>query len=274
MIPNTDLLKARIFHGLKSLQCVGDTLQPRYMEIAICESFGFQHVGDSAYYADGIAEDSQLSIKTRALAPTVRLKTISRDFQSEPLRFLGPQINKKHNRWTAGLEIVQRRQQLDLENDSTADPNLVGQKTLEGFVKNINESAKKYNVANTYEAIGVHGYDITKKFYLVSLFWKMQQQLDCADITWIRQGVGVSGYINNQGNPTKICERINGNAKREATCFKEYKDLTKYTESVSIKVPVPDPWHFDKDAILAEIDLKEQQPWYHFIQQMTSTSTT
>ena len=57
----------------------------------------------------------------------------------------------------------------------------------------------------------------------------------------------------------KICERIDGNSKREATCFKEFKDLTKYKNSANIKLPLPDPWKFDIVAILEEIYLKETQ---------------
>jgi hypothetical protein len=53
-------------------------------------------------------------------------------------------------------------------------------------------------------------------------------------------------------------QRVNGNAKREATCFKEYKDLTKYNSSASIKLPLPDPWKFNKEDILTEINLKEK----------------
>jgi hypothetical protein len=258
MKPNTDLLRAKIFHGLKSLQCTGDRLQPRFMEIAICESFGCQHVGDSAYYADGVTADTQVSVKTRSLVPVVMTRQLGRDFQSHPEKFLGPQVNKKQNRWTYGLEIVQRRQQLDLENDSTADPVIVGQKTLDGFQRNIDDSTTKYNTSNTYEIIGVHGYDRTEKFYIVSVFWKEHEPLDHHSIQWRREGSGVSGYINDNGVMKKICERVNGNAKREATCFKEYKDLTKYTEFVNIKVPIPEPWNFDQHAILTEINLKEQ----------------
>jgi hypothetical protein len=55
----------------------------------------------------------------------------------------------------------------------------------------------------------------------------------------------------------KVCERINGNAKREATCFKEYKNLTKYNCSANLSLPIPEPWEFNKENILTEINLKE-----------------
>lgn len=254
-----DLFKTKVFHGLKSLQCIGDTLEPRYLEIVICESFGFKHVGDSSYYADGIKNDNQISVKTRMINPHVLKTKEGRDFQSNPEKFLGPQVNQKLNKWTAGLEIVQRRQKLDSINDSTEEPETIGKETLEKFLLNINESHAKYQTCNTYEIIGVHGYDPTKKYYLVSLFWKEYQPLDYSKIQWLREGYGVSGYSTINGVQQKICERVNGNAKREATCFKEYKNLIEYNCSVNIKLPLPEPWKFDKNAILEELNLKEEK---------------
>lgn len=255
---DSDLLKAKIFHGLKSIQLPGDTLEPRYLEVAICESFNFQHVGDSAFYADGISGQDQLSVKTRMINPNQLKRKDGRDFQTHPEKFLGPQFTQKHNKWTNGLEVVQRRQKLNLKNDSTAKPEIVGKETLSGFMSNIVESSDKYDTPNTFEVIGVHGYDKTNNFYIVSLFWKEYEFLDASKIKWVREGYGVSGYIDVSGVMKKICERVNGNAKREATCFKEYKDLTKYQCSANIKLPIPDPWKFDKKSILEEITLKEQ----------------
>jgi hypothetical protein len=253
---NTDLFRAKVFHGLKNIQCHGDTLSPRYLEIAITESFGGTHVGDSAFYADGIVQSQQLSIKTRMLSPIILKTKSGRDFQSHPEKFLGPHINQKHNRYINGLEIVQRRQQLNLENDSTASPIDVGRETLAGFEKNIAESVARYNVVDTYEIICVHGYDRTNQNYIAGLFWKQHEPLNYSTISWARENHSVVGYVSDNGIMKKICERINGNAKREATCFKEYKDLTKYQCSVNIKVPLPDPWVFDLNALLAEIELK------------------
>jgi hypothetical protein len=254
-----DLLRAKIFYGLKSLQNRDDTLEPRYLEIAVCESFGFIHVGDSSFYADGILNTDQASVKTRALSPHQLKTKENRDFQSHPEKFLGPQVNQKHNRWTNGLEIVQRRQKLNLENDSTADPKIIGQESISGFLLNIDESKKKFNTQNTYEVIVAHGYDRTKNYYILSLFWQEYEPLDFEKINWVREGYGVSGYITVEGISKKICERVDGNAKREATCFKEYKDVTKYKNSANIKIPLPDPWKFDKNSVLEEIYLKEKQ---------------
>lgn len=253
-----DYLRARLYHGLKSLQSPGDTLQPRFLEVAVCQSFGFEHVGDSAYYADGITDQCQMSIKTRMLTAQVLKRSQGRDFQRDPDRFLGPVHVQKHDRWIGGLEIVQRRQQLDLDNDSTADAELVGRATLEGFKRNVEQSSQRYSVSQSLEVVGVHGYSATGGHYLVSLFWKPLSYLDPAAISWQREASSVVGYITQDGRLTKVCERINGNAKREATCFKEYKNLTKYSYSASIQLPIPDPWLFDQQAILAEIDLKEQ----------------
>lgn len=252
-----DLFRAKIFHGLKSIQSPGDTLQPRFLEVSICESFGFMHVGDSTFYADGVKDHCQLSVKTRMLNPHNLKRKEGRDFQTHPAKFLGPQVNQKHNRWTAGLEIVQRRQQIDFKNDSTASPDRVGKSTLHGFKQNIIESYNKYNTSTSIEVIGVHGYDFSNKFYIVSLFWKNYEPLDHKNIIWVREGYGVAGYIDDNGISKKICERINGNAKREATCFKEFKDLTKYENFVNIKLPIPEPWKFNKDEVLTEIRLME-----------------
>lgn len=252
-----DLFKAKLFHSLKSLHFNGDTLPPRLLEILICETFGLKHVGDSTFYADGILNTTQASIKTRMINPHVLKTKLGRDFQSHPSVFLGPHQNVKQDKWTAGLEIVQRRQQLDFKNDSTVASSKVGIATLTGFDNNIKESYKKFDTSESYEIIAVHGYNRTNSAYIVSLFWKEHEALDASKITWTREGYGVSGYSVIDGVPKKVCERVNGNAKREATCFKEYKDLTKYTCSAHIKLPLPDPWEFDKDNILAEIKLKE-----------------
>lgn len=253
-----DLLKARIFHGLKNLLYANDTLDPRQLEIIICEAFNLDHVGDHILYADGIRDSTQISVKTRKLTPRILVRNPSKDFQSHPKLFLGPQQNVKQNIWTAGLEIVQRRQQLDFKNDRTEAPEKIGISTLLGFQNNINESYKKFKTNITYEVIAVHGYNKNKSSYIVSLFWQQYVPLDINKIIWVREGDSVAGYSNNNGISMKICQRVNGNAKREATCFKEYKDVTKYTYSANIKVPIPELWVFNKEATLAEINQLEQ----------------
>lgn len=255
---DSDLFKARVYHGLKSILTPGDTLPPRFLEYSICQAFGMNHVGDGNFYADGYLGDIQMSVKTRMLNPHILKTKAGRDFQTNPAMFLGPHQNVKQNKWTAGLEIVQRRQQLDFKNDSTVPPKKIGIATLQGFQDNVNESYKKYNTTRSCEVVGVHGYDNKLSSYIISLFWQEYQPIDTTKLTWIREGASVGGYIDIDKVPQKVCERINGNAKREATCFKEYKNLTKYNYSVELKIPIPDPWSFDKDIILAEINLKEQ----------------
>ena len=247
-----DLLRARVFHGLKSLLTPGDTLPPRFLEYSICEAFGLKHVGDGNFYADGVAENIQASIKTRMLNPHSLKRKEGRDFQTHPEKFLGPQVNQKHDRWTAGLEIVQRRQALDFD-DVKATASKIGKETLKKFSENITESFEKYKTTVSQEIIGVHGYDHTGKFYIVSLFWKEYEHVDPDILEWKKEGYGVSGYTKVGDKKHKLVERINGNAKREATCFKEYKDLTKYKNSVQIKLPIPEPWAFNKESILLEI---------------------
>jgi len=258
MILDQDLFKAKVFHGLKSLQSKGDTLEPRFLEVAICDAFGYTHVGDSTFYADGVNQKSQMSIKTRMINPHLLKTKAGRDFQTHPSLFLGPHQNIKQDKWTAGLEVVQRRQKLDFKNDSTESPKKIGISTLIGFETNIQESYKKFNTDVSHEIIVVHGYNRDRTHYIVSLFWQEYKPVTASEITWVREGYGVAGYSIIDGIAKKVCERINGNAKREATCFKEYKDLTKYTYSAGIKLPLPDPWEFNKDNILAEINLKEK----------------
>lgn len=190
------------------------------------------------------------------LNPEVLKTQVGRDFQTHPDKFLGPRQNKKQNKWTGGLEIVQRRQALDF-NDTKASPEKIGLATIQGFQSNLEESYKKYGTQQSFEIVGVHGYNHDNTCYILSLFWQEYQPLDANKITWQREGYGVSGYQTVKGVLHKVCERVNGNAKREATCFKEYKNLTKYKHSVHIEVPIPEPWNFDQTTILTEInDLK------------------
>ena len=253
IICDKDHLTARVFHGLKSLFNPDDTLPPRYLEFTICKSFGLDHVGDGNFYADGYSGDVQVSIKTRRINPEVLKTKTGRDFTTHQDRFLGHQYNKKQDKPTGGLEIVQRRQALDFD-DIAASPEQVGKATLEGFQSNVNESYKRYGTKLSYEIVGVHGYNHDKTSYIMSLFWQEYEPLDYNNITWVSEGYGVSGYSMINGVKYKVCERINGNSKREATCFKEFKNVINYKHSIDIEVPIPDPWNFNQTAILKEIN--------------------
>jgi hypothetical protein len=199
MILDQELLKAKVFHGLKSLQSKRDTLEPRFLEVAICDAFGYTHVRDSTFYADGINQQSQMSVKTRMINPHLLKTKAGRDFQTHPSLFLGPHQNVKQNMWTAGLEVVQRRQKLDFKNDSTESPKKVGMATLLGFETNVQESYKKFNTDLSYEVILVHGYSRDQTHYIVSLFWQEYKAIDASVITWIREGSGVAGYMTIDG---------------------------------------------------------------------------
>jgi len=254
MKPNPDLLKTRVFHSLKSLPCAGDTLEPRLLEIIVCEAFGARHVGDANYFADGILSDRQISVKTRMMNPIILKRAEnSRDFQSHPDQFLGQHHNHKQDRYTAGVEIVQRRQALDL-NDETAKADQVGGATLDGFRSVMQESYQVYGTQESWEVIAIHGYDRTQQNYLVSVFWQEYDELDANDIAWSREPGRVIGNVIVDGNAVKIVERINGNSKREATCFKEFKNLLKYQNSLHVGVPLPEPWAFDQSALIKEIN--------------------
>jgi hypothetical protein len=102
----------------------------------------------------------------------------------------------------------------------------------------------------THEIILVHGYS-HDGYYIVSLFWDRYNFLDASKINWVREGQSVNGYSTD--NHMIICERINGNSKREATCFKEYKNLLRIPNSVHFKIPIPEPWKFNEEEILEEI---------------------
>jgi hypothetical protein len=246
-------LECRIFHGLKSLLSKGDTLPPRYLEMISCEAFGLTHVGDGNFYADGVGPDSngnivQASVKTRMLNPEILKTKSSRDFISHPKKFLGPRQNKTQNKWWAGLEFVQRRQ--EVKNENKLSPRQIGRRSVVGFLKNIKESTNKFKTNKTYEIIIVHGYNTTGDSYLVNVYWQEFKFPALNTISWASTPNGVDGY--DQTNQI-VMHRVRGGAKREATCLKEYKDPTVYTNSVSISVPIPDPWAFNIGAIRAEI---------------------
>jgi hypothetical protein len=245
-------LTARVFHGLKSLLTAGDTLPPRFLEYSICEAFGLDHVGDGNFYADGVKDNIQVSVKTRKLNPDVLKIKDGRDFQSHPNKFLGAKQNKKHNKWTAGEEFIQRRQEID--NETTSSDRRIGLLTLRNFRKNIYESYKRYNTDTSYEIIVIHGYNARHTRYLVSVFWQQYHTPRTKDITWSKEKGNVVGHMIIDGVPQKVISRVRGGASKEATCFKEYKNPTKYKYSVSIEVPIPEPWNFDQEKILTEIN--------------------
>ena len=249
--PDISLLEARIYHNLKSLLSMEDTLPSRSLEVAICESFGFTHVGDGNFYADGICGNIQASVKTRKLEPHILKRKDGRNFQSHPDVFLGTHTNKKQKKEWDGIEIVQRRQALEFD-EMLLTPDQIGLATLDGFHQNVLDSYAKFNTTESIEIIGIHGYNHTKNSYIMSVFWDEYKFRNPQDIKWARNGNGIDGYDINTNRI--VVTRVDGNAKRESTCFKEHKDLTKYIHSAKIELPIPDPWLFNKDAILAEIN--------------------
>jgi len=256
---DVEQFEARIFHDLKSLLTEGDTLPPRYLEVVACDVFGLTHVGDGNFYADGIKDDVQASVKTRMINPE-QLKRIKsgRDFVTHPEKFLGPKQNKKQKKSWAGLEFVQRRQTIDKESGSSA--RRIGLLTLRGFRQNIAESKRKFSVKKTYEILVIHGYNWRRDRYLVNMYWQELAIPATKNIVWKHDAGGVNGIVVNNGQRQIVMHRVRGGAPREATCFKEYKDPTKYQHSVSISVPIPDKWHLHKEKILNEIQhLKETE---------------
>jgi hypothetical protein len=253
-----DLFKAQIFHGLKSLLTDGDTLPPRYLEFSVCNALGLKHVGDGNFYADGVDANVQVSVKTRMLNPDTLKTKSGRDFTTHPDKFLGPRQNKKQGKWWAGVEFVQRRQKIDNEPGSTA--RRVGVLTLRGFRQNIAESKKKFHTTETHEVLLIHGYNWQRNRYIVNVYWQEQSLPKIKDITWEHEANGVSGCMTIDGVSQIVMHRVRDGAPREATCFKEYKDPTKYSHSVSISVPIPKSWPFDKEKILTELKRTQDGP--------------
>jgi hypothetical protein len=257
---DSELLEAKIFHGLKSLCLKGDTLPPRYLEIVACQVFNLKHTGDGNFFADGVSGTVQASVKTRKLDPDIKVKISSRDFQSHPDKFLGYAYNRKQGLIWEGLEFIQRRQAFP--DDLKMSPDLIGKLSIDGFRENIVESKNKFKTVEVYEILIIHGYARDQKNYIVSLYWQEYQEPDIKTITWSRKGDAVFGkqkqMIDGKLKDVIICKRFNGNAKRTATNYAEYKNPTKYKYSASISVPIPDLWYFNKEKILAELqNLKE-----------------
>lgn len=247
-----NLLRARTHYYLKSLLTADSKLEPSTLEHMACEVFGLKRVGEQNDFADGVNDRSQASIKTRFLKPT-KTKT----FQSYPDHFLGYQFNHKQQTVTNGIELVQRRQVVDESQDAKK----IGAETIQKFVDKIGESRTKYGVTTSYEVILCHGYSWDRKTYLVSVFWQPYQALDAKLLDWRREKNCVAGYEKHffeEGyRDVKMCLRYNGNIARMATNFIEYKNPTKYQYSCHVQVQTPQPWPFDYEATLAELDLKD-----------------
>jgi hypothetical protein len=248
-----DTLRASVFHKLKHLSKIGDTLGFLELEYAICDAFDARHTGNLDCYADGVKNNLQFSVKSNKLKPKK-----GKDFQSDYDHFLSPSRNNNQNYITPGPKIIQRRQFLDFD-DIAATPNEIGKATLNGFNSNIIESYQKFNTSESIEIVVVHGYDYKHEHYLVSVFWGKLKELDEESITWIKEKGKIAGYvISSDGIRTKVCERISGNSNYQATCFIEYKDLSSYSNSVQINLPLPEMIPFDRDALLEEIRMLEE----------------
>lgn len=248
-----DTFKASVFHKLKHLSKIGDTLDFKALEYAVCDAFGAMHTGDLSHYADGVKDKLQFSAKGTMVKPKK-----GKDFQSDYDNFLNPSRNRNQNYITPGPKIIQRRQQMDFD-DIAATPDEIGIATLNGFTSNVIESYQKFNTNESIEVVVVHGYDYKHEHYIVSVFWGKMKELDGKNITWAREKGKVAGYvISSDGTRTKVCERINGNSNYQATCFIEYKDLSSYSNAVHAKIPLPEMIAFDRDALLEEIRMLEE----------------
>jgi hypothetical protein len=248
-------LRARIYHNLKSLIIKGDKLDSRTLEIELAHALGMEHHGDKNHHADAVGGNVAVSIKTIGLSPVIN-KTVerSRDFHTHPDKFFGPKYAKKHDTWTNGIEVVQRRQALKEIDDVNAPADVVGRATIDGFKESQEASHLNYGTNQTYEAVWVHGYNRTKDEYISTIYFDEYKQLNPDTMDWRRTISGVDGYQFIDGKMMKVMTRLNGNVPRHATCFKEYKNLTEYNKMVTFAVPMPKPHVFDEEALTSEID--------------------
>jgi hypothetical protein len=261
-----DFFTAKMYHGLKSLLVPGDKLPARFLEYSVCDAFGMTPKGDGNYYADGVKYNVptstapinvQASIKTVGLKPDIlKKKEDSRDFRTHSEKFLGYQFNTKHQTATNGIQIIQRRQAVPVD-DETSAPELVGELAIAGFGDNIKESSSKFGTDASYEIIVVHGYNRDMSRYMANVYWQPYNMPDHITMSWKREKSSVVGYhtVNIDGKDwtVKVCERVNGNSKRLSTNFIEYKNPTNYMYSAEFTMPIPEPWEFDKDKILKEM---------------------
>lgn len=257
---------ALVYHWLKSRFDDNDSLNPKTLEQIVCKSFGLKNIGKKNQWGDGFKGVTVASVKTRKLDPKILKKEIWKncDFTTQPDKFLGIQYNEKQKKYHSGIQLTQRRQEIDVKNDRTAPADEVGRKTIEGVQKHIDASHKKNNTTQAVEIITVHGRGIDGT-YKVGIYWDDYQLPDPNSLIWTREKNCVVGTekrtFANEAPPyvmitkdVKVCERVNGNAKHTATCFNEYRDPTKYKHSEIISVPIPEQWPYDRSAILSEIN--------------------
>ena len=250
---NIDWFRARLYHNLRSLILTGDKLDSRTLEIELTRALGMEHQGDSNHHADAVGGDVAVSIKTLVLKPHIlKHAEKSRDFHTNTEKFIGSNYSRKHDLWTNGIEVVQRRQALDMD-DVNASAEEVGRATLAGFKESQDISHARYGTKHTYEVIAVHGYNRTKDEYLTSVYIDEYKPPNADTMDWRRTISGVDGYQLIDGKYTKVMSRTNGNCPRHATCYKEYKNLIKYTNVTHMAVPIPKQHDFDEAAITKEI---------------------
>jgi len=250
---DSDYFRARSFFFLKSSPERGLKLEPKILELITCESFGLAPKGGANRWADGVNNKAQASIKTRFFESKVKS-----DFQTCPEEYFGIQHNSKQDTRTAGIELIQRRQQLD----ESRSPREIGRQTINLFLDNIRQSALQYNVGTSYEIIVAHGFKRIQNTYMLSVFWQEYEAVDPEKLIWERESNAVAGFelIDMGSGPVKVkrCLRINGNANRCATNFIEFKNPIKYKYSKHLQIPVPDTWEFNRDQMLDEINRIEQ----------------
>ena len=251
---NINLFRAKLYHRLKSLLIEGDKLDPRTLEFELSRALDMEHKGDTNRNADAINGDIAVSIKTLFLTPKIlKNPKNSRDFFTHPEKFLGSKYSKKHDFWTNSIEVLQRRQSLNMD-DVNCPAEEVGRATIAGLKKSQEVSHAYYGTSKTYEAFAVHGYNRNGNEYQTSIYIDEYKALNPDTMDWRRTTNGVDGFQMIDGKYTKVMTRLNGNISYQGTCYKEYKNLLKYTNVIHISVPLPPLHVFDEVAVTKEIN--------------------
>lgn len=249
---NTDELKARVYHGLKT-----NSLSSENWEEVICHSMSADWVPGDKYLADGILDQNILNIKTLGFKPVILKTKESRDFLSDPTKFS-----------PTNQMMIQRRTNLPVELDEqTSTPKQIGSATLKGFEDFVQESYQKFSgTNNVLDVVVRHGIDHTENRYLVDVDIFDHHFYSADDLDWQEvmggpnsrqkgKRVAVEGYLN--GN---IVARRNGsNSGLYQTNYLIYKDLTKSKHNYTISIPRPDQLDFNKTDILNEIKKVDQK---------------
>jgi len=248
---DTDMLRAQVYFGLKN-----NSLSAENWEAVICESMGARWVEGDKYLADGILDNNILNIKTLKINPQILKTKDNRDFLSNPDRF-DPENQM----------MIQRRTNLPVNIDEQQNsPAEIGSATLSGFESFVKESYDKFpGTNNVLDVIVRHGIDKTGTKYLVDVDIFDHVFYNPAELEWTEvlggnasRQAGKRVAVEGRKNGKLVARRNGSNSGLYQTNYLIYKDLTKSTVNYTVEVPIPKKNVFEKQSLLQEIDLLEQ----------------